>query len=300
MRALICAICFTSLAASADGLMSPEFNRVPKCEVNSPHLYGHPIIASSAGPMSIERQEDLHVDTPRGRFSLLRTWVANRAGLGQVFPFPKSVGDCALPIVNSADTTNPGLLKSPYGQNYSSPMTANELAVNNLSSTVDTRCSLYTRVLTPEADTRFFGPMPSLAIGQSAWVDRTPDALVEPSRLKATKNANGSLTFDWYHEDGRRFRYEQRDSFAGPNGQYRISQGYNPEGLLLFDLQYGYPVAVPAYSPLADGGMNPYPSSPPILRAACNFTVEPLERRSGLDPRKVDHLRLRSTPTWAA
>lgn len=277
-KLLLVIVVLTSRVAFADGLSWVDFVRLPKnkCTGNS---CGDPAVVSSVVPFPFQRETDITIGTPRGSFVLTRTWTALRESIGQTLP--SDPGDCGISVLN---TVTPGLLKSPHGGTFSD---RKPIFVNTLSSVVDTRCTGLngvptTRVVTPQGDTRFFDAVPPLQAGESAWVPRHAKAQGEQSRLKAWRDTNGNLGFSWFSEAGERFEYFSRFSGVfGNNGQYRLGAGYRSDGVLLYEVQHGFPVgqAIPGETGeppvLADGSPKIYPGTGQAI-GACSATIEPL------------------------
>jgi RHS repeat-associated protein len=235
--------------ARSDGFRTPNWARMfkdpDKC--CSAHSFGDPVVISSSVPYSAQWEIDLSVATPRGNFVMTRGYVGDARVLGQTHQLSTEEA-CVRPVVGNR---YPGLLKAPYGDNFvgtGAGYTNAQLSINSLTSIVDTRCSTHTRVLTPNGDTRFFAPSPALNFGEQAWVPRASDGQGEPSRLRVSRGssaAGGHLTFEWFHEDGRRLVYETLFSSTGPNGQYRLKAEYRADGLLFYTITNEYPVVVP-------------------------------------------------------
>lgn len=266
----------SSASAIADGVSWVDFVRLPKnkCTGNS---CGDPAVVSSVVPFPFQRETDITISTPRGPFVLTRTWTALRESIGQTLPAEKADDECGTSVLN---TVAPGLLKSPHGESFSD---RKPIFVNTLSSIVDTRCSPVTRVITPQGDTRFFGVLPPVATNGSAWVPRHSNAQGERSRLRAWRDANGNLGFSWFSETGERFEYFSRFSgIFGDNGQYRLGAGFRGDGVLLYEVQHGFPVgnAIPGETGepavLANGNPKIYPGTSQAI-GACSATIEPLQ-----------------------
>lgn len=153
-----------SSIALADGVTTRRWSRLPKIDKCSPHYAGDPVLISGPWPTSVSQTEDARISLPRSDFRFTRTFVADQFALGQVTPtaLPPECRESVLPSGEWA---------------FARPNW-----VHSLMSRVDTRCSTYTRVFTTEVETRFFGPVPSVSPGSSAWVPRIAEALSEPSR----------------------------------------------------------------------------------------------------------------------
>ncbi|MBL8915477.1 MAG: hypothetical protein JNM17_32535, partial [Archangium sp.] len=263
---------------SADPLPTsdwPHWERNPSvCQARNASsswaTHGDPVVTGSASPFSTKYDDDVTVATPRGTFVLTRSFVGSRDALGQT-DSKSTDSACRGGVVGDR---YPGLLKAPFGPNFVPTRSTTQgdlikpLTIHNLTSIVDTRCSQYTRVLTPQGDTRFFGAAPTVANGQQAWVPRASRAAGEPSRLRVRRSAGGALSFDWFPEGGMRYVFDSVFAASGPNGQYRLTQAYLDDGALFFDVTYAYPLLDPgdpgSSTVKADGGVKPYMWNEPL------------------------------------
>ncbi len=264
------------MPAWADGPSFAKWMRMPK-QCDTKNTMGDPIAASSASLFSTKWDDDVRVKTSQGTFVLTRTYAGQRVALGQTMP-DSTWAQCRQGMVGDV---RPGFLKAPFGNNLLSGTAlvngTEPVTLTSLTSVVDVTCSDALRVLTPEGDTRFFHGLPSVAPGQSEWVSRNLYAKSEPSRLRVT-NTSGTLSFDWFHEDGRRFTYGSEFSF-GNNGQYRLKAAYRADGKLFYSVLYDAPLnsAIPGAtglpSTLADGGIKMYPFPPRTVCSASGCTL---------------------------
>lgn len=224
----------TAFADPVDPVASIRRNWMPnRCEQRN--SFGDPIVTAAQSMFSSRWDDDVSVETPRGRFSITRIYAGDRRALGQVDDDGVEP-ECRAPIIGRL---TPGFIKSPYGGNFWSVHRANALLqTNSLMSVVDTRCPGVTRVLTPGGDTRFFGLVPALSNNQSAWVPRVGFANGEPSRLKAGKNGAGALWFEWYSETGQRLTYSAQGAVTN---QFVLSSEHNVDGSLFYTINWGHP-----------------------------------------------------------
>jgi len=218
-RLVVCLAVVIASVAHGDGSPVRLWSRMPKVDKCSPHYVGDPVLASTPGASTVRQTADVRLALPRGSFSFERRYVSDVYAQGQVTP-TASPAECRGRVLDGAH--------APFDSIN---------VTHNLMSRVDTRCPSYTRVLTPDGDTRFFGPLPAVAAGSSAWVPRVAEALAEPSRLKLKKSTAGELSFEWYVEDGRVLSYHQ---IAGSVG-YRLTSETDGEGRKAYDLVVGDP-----------------------------------------------------------
>lgn len=176
---------------------APRVKGANKC---SPSLMGDPVLVSGTSPMSWDRMEDFRLKLPNGEFSFFRTFFGDRNALGSVAKEVTQPADCGQPLT------------SYWPAAFRSPVTINDrtATIHSLQAVVDTHCPLATRVLTTDGDVRFFGPTPSIAVGQSAWVPRlVGEGAGEPSRLQVRRPALDQVWFDWFSESGEVLRFRR-------------------------------------------------------------------------------------------
>jgi RHS repeat-associated protein len=210
-----------SSSVFADGMPARKFARMPSVKkrcVASPCMFGDPVITTAQNTISFDRNTDFSIDMPNGGFSFERSFVSDTDALGQVESTYPPVSYCSRSVL--ADLVAPFGASSP---NYS----------HNLQSLVDTRCPTHTRVMTPDGDIRFFGPVPTVAVSGSAWLPRlVGEGAGEPSRLKVSQPSVGQFVFQWFDQGGESYTY----ALQGP--VYRLSTALNSQGTELYSVNY--------------------------------------------------------------